>query len=48
MVGSKDKIKFEFGHVTYQIKEKDVQTNIEANTLTLHILLTSGSGKVRY
>ena len=32
----KGKIKSERGHVAYQIKGKDVRTNIEANTLTLH------------
>ena len=34
----------ECGHVGYQIKGKELQTNIEANTLTLLTPLTSGSG----
>ena len=36
--------KSECGHVAYQIKGKEVQTNIEANALTLHTPLASGSG----
>ena len=34
-----------YGHVAYQIKGKEVQTNIETEPLTLHTPLTSGSVK---
>ena len=34
----------ECGHVAYQIKGKEVLTNIEAKTWTLHTPLTTGSG----
>ena len=36
-------------NVAYQIKGKEVKTNLEAKTSILHTLLTSESGcKVRY
>ena len=42
-------VRSECGHVAYQIKGKEVYTNIIAQVLTLHTTLTSGSGwKVRY
>ena len=43
-VGLKGKQNSEYGHVAYQIEGKEVQTNIEANSLTLHTPLTSWSG----
>ena len=36
--------KSECGHAAYRIKGREVQTNIESNTLTLHTPLASGSG----
>ena len=39
----------EFGHVADQINGKEVQTSLEAKTLTLHTSQASRSGrKVRY
>ena len=32
------------GHVVYQIKMDEVQTNMQCNTLNLHTPLTSGVG----
>ena len=44
-VGLKCKIISEWDRVAYQIKGKEVKTYIEANALTLHTPLTSGSGR---
>ena len=41
---NKKKIISKCHHVAYQIKGKEVRTNIEAYTLTFHTPLTSWSG----
>ena len=43
-MGSKGKKKSESGHLAYQIEGKEVKTNMQVKTLTLHTPLSSGIG----